>query len=78
MCVHVGVAERQRGEAIRVERAAEGMAETEARPGESQAAGGTHPQERKTQEGDGETQISFMSVINKYQHWSTSNKTGQY
>lgn len=55
-------AEGQRGEAVCVKRAAEGLAETEARPGEGAATGGAHPQERKTQEGDGETQLSCLIV----------------
>lgn len=58
--VRVGVAEGQRGETVRAERAAEGVAATEARPGESQATGGTHPQERETKEGDGEIGVSFI------------------
>lgn len=60
MFVHVGVAEGLRGETKCFKGAAEGVAETETRPGESQASGGAHPQEGKTQEGDGETQISFI------------------
>lgn len=63
---NVGLAEGQRGETIGSKGAAEGMAETETRPGESQAAGGAHPQEGKTQEGDGETQIRFIVVTNIY------------
>ncbi len=53
--MRVGVAEGQRGETICFERAAEGVAETATRPGESQATGGAHPQEGKTQEGDSKT-----------------------
>lgn len=51
----VGGAEGQRGEADCFKGAAQGVAETETRPGESKAASGAHPQEGKTQEGDGET-----------------------
>lgn len=58
--VHAGVAERQRGETVRLKRAAEGMAETAARPGEGQATGGAHPQEGKAQEGDGETRLIYF------------------
>lgn len=63
LCVRacVGVAEGQRGETVCFERAAEGMAATETRPGKSQAIGGTHSQERETQERDGEILICFMT-----------------
>lgn len=63
--VYVGAAEGQRGETIGTERAAEGLAETETRPGKSQTAGGTHPQEGKTQEGDGEADLLLAFIDEK-------------
>lgn len=53
VCVCARAAERQRGEAVCAEGAAEGVAAAEARPGESPPAGRTHPQEGEAQEGDG-------------------------
>lgn len=50
-----GGAAGRRGETDCFKGAAQGMAETETRPGESKATSGAHPQEGKTQEGDGET-----------------------
>lgn len=49
------------------------MAETATRPGEGQAAGGAHPKEGETQEGDGETQISFISDTYGYPKQNTSD-----
>lgn len=63
--MYVGAAEGQRGETICTERAAEGVAETETRPGKSQTAGGTHPQEGKTQEGDGEAHLLLAFIDEK-------------
>lgn len=71
---YVGTAEGQRGETDCFKGAVEGMAETETRLGESQAAGGAHPQEGKTQEGDGETQIRFIAVTNMNQKPHTSTQ----
>ena len=39
------------------------MAETQARPGASQTAGGAHPQERKTEEGGGETHTHTHCIL---------------
>lgn len=50
-------AEGWRGEAYGTEGTAESMAETQARPGESQTSRGAHPQERETQEGGGEAEF---------------------
>lgn len=57
MCLSEG----HRGETVGPKGAAEGLAETETWPGESQAAGGAHPQEGETQEGDGEAEWTLLA-----------------